>query len=120
MVITRSGVTNVSNDDNGSGNEVFETPLKDSGKTPSSKLNLKRQLMRPRSHSFSSVRSESVIATHNPGYICSICKNSELLRSSTLDASIETLMGKLNSANKQFSESMSKIESLSLNIRHFY
>ena len=75
--------------------------------------------MRPRSHSFSSVRSESVIATHTPGYICSICKNSELLRSSTLDASIETLMGKLNSANEQFSESMSKIESLSLNVRHF-
>ena len=65
MVITRSGVTNVSNDDN-SGNEVYETPLKDSGKTPSSQLNLKRQLMRPRSHSFSSVRSESVIATHTP------------------------------------------------------
>ena len=28
-------------------------------------------------------------------------------------------MGKLNSANEQFSESMSKIESLSLSVRHF-
>ena len=105
MVITRSCVTSAS-DDNTHDKEVFETPLKESGKTPSTSKP-KKQILHPRSYNLSNARSESLIAT--PGYICSICKNSELLRSSTLDTNMESLMGKLSNANEQFSNSMSKI-----------
>ena len=41
------------------------------------------------------------------------------LRLSLLDTSVETLLGKLNRANESFSESMGKVGSLSLNLRHF-
>ena len=96
MVITRSGVTSASND-NTNDKKVFETPLKECGKTPSTSKP-KKQILRPRSYSLSNARNESLIAT--PGYICSICKNSELLRSSTLDTNMESLMGKLSNANE--------------------
>ena len=46
-------------------------------------------------------------------------KNTEKLRLSLLDSSVETLLGKLNRANECFTDSMDKVESLSLHLRHF-
>ena len=52
-------------------------------------------------------------------YICSICKNSESIRNASLEANTESLLNKLNTANEAFGDSMSKVESLSLSLRHF-
>ena len=52
-------------------------------------------------------------------YICSICRNTESIRNASLESSTDSLVSKLNSANEAFSDSMSKVESLSLSLRHF-
>ena len=52
-------------------------------------------------------------------FICSICRNAEDIRVAALDNNTGTLLEKLNSANSAFSESMSKVENLSLNLRYF-
>ena len=63
----------------------------------------------------------AVINTQEPKalYICKICRNSESLRSTLLDINTDTLLGKLKRANDTFPESMTKIENLSVNLRHF-
>ena len=52
-------------------------------------------------------------------FICSICRNTEDIRAAALNTNTGTLLEKLNSANNAFSDSMSKVENLSLNLRHF-
>ena len=53
-------------------------------------------------------------------YVCSVCKNSESIRNNaSLEANTESLLNKLNTANEAFRDSMSKVESLSLSLRHF-
>ena len=61
--------------------------------------------------------SDTPLTAKTP-FICSICKNSELLKQNSNDTNTKTLLGKFEKANESFSESMSKIESLGLNIRH--
>ena len=61
--------------------------------------------------------SDTPLTAKTP-FVCSICKNSELLKQNSIDINTKTLLGKFEKANKSFSESMSKIESLGLNIRH--
>ena len=93
-------------------NEVFKTPLKHLSKTPKSSR---------KSETSSRTRCDSEPASSNNSnvYICRVCKNTEKLRLSLLDSSVETLLGKLNRANEYFTDSMDKVESLSLNLRHF-
>ena len=62
--------------------------------------------------------SEPASSNNSNVYICRVCKNTEKLRLSLLDSSVETLLGKLNRANECFTDSMDKVESLSLH-RHF-
>ena len=94
--------------------EVFETPLKDLTKTPKSS---RKSATTARTRCDS---EPSISTTNNSNvYICRVCKNTENLRLSLLDTSVETLLGKLNRVNESFSESMGKVESLSLNLRHF-
>ena len=52
-------------------------------------------------------------------YVCSDCKNSESIRNASLEANTESLLNKLNTANETFGDSMSKVESISLSLRHF-
>ena len=52
-------------------------------------------------------------------YICSVCRNSESLRSVLLDTSASTLLNKLHRANDTFSDSMDTINKLSSNLKHF-
>ena len=52
-------------------------------------------------------------------YDCSICRNTETISNAALDSNTDSLLSKLNNANDAFSDSMSKVESLSLNLRHF-
>ena len=114
MILTRSSVTKQQSTKNASdaSNEVFKTPLKDLSKTPKSSRKSETST-RTRCDSEPSSGSNSI------EYICRICKNTERLRLSLLDSTAETLLGKLNRANKCFTDSMDKVESLSLNLRHF-
>ena len=53
-------------------------------------------------------------------YVCGICRNTETIRNAALNSNTDSLLSKLNNANDAFSDSMSKVESLSLNLRHFF
>ena len=116
MPLTRSSGKKEQSTKNGSdaSSEVFKTPLKELTKTPKSSR---------RSETTARTRCDSepyISSTKKSNdYICRVCKNTENLRLSLLDTSVETLLGKLNRANESFSESMGKVESLSLNLRHF-
>ena len=71
--------------------EVFETPLKDLTKTPKSSRK-SETTARTRCDS-----KPSISNTNNSNvYICRVYKNTEKLRLSLLDTSVETLLGKLN------------------------
>ena len=83
----------------------FKTPSRER-KTPTSSCKAK-----------SDVASESKKA--NQVFICSICKNSEKLRSNILNSSVESLFSNFDKANDTFSDSMSQIESLGLNLNYF-
>ena len=114
MPLTRSSGKNDQNTKNSSEvlSEVFKTPLKDLSKTPKSSR---------KSGTSSRTRCDSEPSNSSSSnvYICIVCQNTERLRSSLLDSSVETLLGKLNRANECFSDSMDKVESLSFNLRHF-
>ena len=114
MPLTISSVTKQQSTKNASdtSNEVFKTPLKNPNKTPKSSRKSENST-RTRCDSEPSSGSNSV------EYICRVCKNTERLRLSLLDCSVETLLGKLNRADECFTDSIDKVESLSLNLRHF-
>ena len=116
MSMTRSSGKKEQSTKNGSdaSSEVFKTPLKELTKTPKSS----RKSETPARTRCDSEPSISNTIKSND-YICRVCKNTENLQLSLLDTSVETLLGKLNRANESFSESMGKVESLSLNLRHF-
>ena len=84
--------------------EVFKTPMKDCEKIPTSSTVIKSS-----SHVTSSVQAT----------ICSICQNSIKLRNNHLENSVDSLIGKINSAYETFSDSITQVENLGLNIKHF-
>ena len=102
-----------------SGTASCETNIenREESNTPSKVLPESPKSNRPRCDS----DPVAVINTQEPKalYICKICRNSESLRSTLLDINTDTLLGKLKRANDTFSESMTKIENLSVNLRHF-
>ena len=114
--MTRSSGKKEQSTKNGSdaSSEVFKTPLKELTKTPKSS---RKSETTARTRCDSEPSISNTIKSND--YICRVCKNTENLRLSLLDTSVETLLGKLNRANESFSESMGKVESLSLNLRHF-
>ena len=114
--MTRSSGKKQQSTKNGSdaSSEVFKTPLKELSKTPKSS---RKSETTARTCCDSEPSISNTIKSND--YICRVCKNTENLRLSLLDTSVETLLGKLNRANESFSESMGKVESLSLNLRHF-
>ena len=91
--------------ENANSKDKSKTPMRES-RTPISSIKTK-----------SDISSESKRA--NQVFICSICKNSEKLRSNILSSAIESLFSKFDKANDTFSDSMSQIESLGLNLKHF-
>ena len=78
--------------------EVFTTPMKENEKT-------------------SAATKSSSPTTPSEKAICSIsiCQNSIKLRNNFLEESVESLIGKINTACETFSDSMTQAESLGLN-----
>ena len=116
MPMTRSSGKKEQSTKNGSdaSSEIFKTPLKELSKThkSSKKSETTTRTCCDSEPSISGTKNSNV-------YICRICKITENPRLSLLDTRVETLLGKLNRANECFSDSMGKVESLSLNLRHF-
>ena len=77
--------------------------MKDCEKTPSS----------------TAIKSSSHVTSSEKATIYSICQNSIKLRNNHLENSVDSLIGKINSAYETFSDSMTQVENLGLNIRHF-
>ena len=96
-----------------SGKEVFKTPSKDTSSIITNPI--KSSGVLPRTDSEQSEGSPSTSKL----FICSICRNSETLRATMLDATTQTLLDKLKRANDTFSDSMNKIERLSTNLNKF-
>ena len=84
--------------------EVFKTPMKDCEKIPTSST---------------AIKSSSHVTSSEKATICSICQNSIKLRNNHLENSVDSLIGKINSGYETFSDSMTQVENLGLNIRHF-
>ena len=98
-------ITRSNKSENVTSKDKFKTPSRES-KTPTSSSKTK-----------SDVASE--LKKANQVFICSICKNSEKLRSNILNSSVESLFSKFDKANNTFSDSMSQIESLGPSLKHF-
>ena len=78
--------------------------MKDCEKTPTSSTAIK-----PSSH----------VASSEKTTVSSVCQSSIKLRNNHLENSVGSLIGKINSAYETFSDSMTQVENLGLNIRHF-
>ena len=106
MVVTRTGKTE----------SVPESKKKDITKTPRQSITKTPTSVDKRVRHDPGPTSSNVVAQR---FICSICKNTEDIRVAALDTNTGTLLEKLNSAKNAFSDSMSKVENFSLNLRHF-
>ena len=106
MVLTRTGKIE----------GVAESKKKDITKTPRQNVTKTPTSVDKRVHRDPEPTSSNVVMQN---FICSICRNAEDIRVAALDNNTGTLLEKLNSSNSAFSESMSKVENLSLNLRHF-
>ena len=84
--------------------EVFKTPMKDCEKTPTSST---------------AIKSSSHVASSEKATVSSVCQSSIKLRNNHLENSVDSLIGKINSAYETFSDFMTQVENLGLNIRHF-
>ena len=80
---------------------MFTTPMKDNEKTSTA------------------TKSSSHTTPSEKANICSICQNSIKLRNNFLEESVESLIGKINTACETFSDLMTQVESLGLTLRHF-
>ena len=106
MVVTRTGKTKGITDRKKK--DITKTSRQSITKTPTSVDTCVRHDSEPTSY--------NVVAQR---FQCSICKNTEDIRAAVLDTNTDSLLEKLNSAISAFSDSMSKVENLSLNLRHF-
>ena len=106
MVATRTGKTE----------GATESKKKNITKTPSQSITQTPTSVDKRVRHDSEPTSSNVVAQR---FICSICRDTEDIRAAALDTNTGTLLEKLNSLNNAFSDSMSKVENLSLNLRHF-
>ena len=106
MVVTRTGKTEGATESKKK--DITKTPRQSITKTPTSVDKRVRHDPGPTS---SNIAAQC--------FICSICRNTDDIRAAALDTNTGTLLEKLNSANNAFSDSMSKVENLSLNLRHF-
>ena len=84
--------------------EVFTTPMKDCEKTPTNST---------------AIKFNNNTASSEKANICGICQNSIKLRNKYLANSVDSLVGKINMVYETFSDSMTQVENLGLDIRHF-
>ena len=94
-------------------NKSENVPNKDKLKTPNRVSNTPTSSTKTKSDVTAELKKTKQV------FICSICKNSEKLRSNIVSSSIESFFAKFDKANDTFLDSMSQIESLGLNLKHF-
>ena len=97
-----------------SSNDVFKTPKKDL-----SKSSVTSNTLPPVPYSDGKQKIAEPLTNQQKPYICSVCRNSESLRSVLLDTSTSTMLSKLQRANDSFSDSMDSVNKLSANLKHF-
>ena len=110
---TRSMSDSLDNPDESS-NDVFKTPSKDL-----SKSSVTSNTLPPIPYSDGKQKIAEPLTNQQKPYICSVCRNSESLRSVLLDTSTSTMLSKLQRANDSFSDSMDSVNKLSAILKHF-